>query len=51
MNIMEYFQSPVSIRLGMSLAHFLWQGLLIACVAQLLVFRKRSANFINSQLN
>ena len=38
MNILEYFQSPVSIRLGVSLAHFLWQGLLIAFVAQSLVF-------------
>lgn len=34
MNIMEYFQSPVSIRLGVSLAHFFWQGLLIVLFAQ-----------------
>ena len=38
MNITEYFQSPVSIRLGVSLAHFLWQGLLIAFVAQSLMY-------------
>ena len=45
MSIMEYFQSPVSIRVGISLAHFLWQGFLIILLAQsvVILLAKRSA--------
>ncbi|MHC4736569.1 MAG: M56 family metallopeptidase, partial [Planctomycetota bacterium] len=35
MNVIEYFNSPLCIRLVFTLAHFLWQGLAIALLALL----------------
>jgi len=37
MNLMEYFDAPFCIRLAVSLAHFIWQGLVIALLALVLV--------------
>ena len=35
MNVIEYFNSPLCIRLALALAHFLWEGLAIALLVLL----------------